>query len=687
MKLTDLNGLSNKRLKALDKNGVQTVLDLLYLFPRRYIDKTVLRPIRFLSTGTENVTVVGKVTDITLQGFKNRQRLEVIIQDDTGSVKGVWFRGIQYFRKTFESGQSVAFYGNPKLYGSQFSFAHPDVEHLGNNKDVSDLKKVVPVYPGNKDFSKSFITSKLISQWIEQIISQINIREFIPDRILSEMNFPHREKALRKVHFPESKKDVQIAIDRFKFEELFLFELSMAKIKEKNKSLHDGFKFKSSGNLTTAFFKQNLPFKLTGDQKKVLREIYDDLGSGNQMARLIQGDVGSGKTVVAAGAMLLGVDNGYQAAFMAPTEILAEQHYQTLNTFFEGLDVNTHLITGSLSASQKKEILKKISEGECDILVGTHAVIQQGVRFRKLGLAVIDEQHRFGVKQRSEILRKGDHPHLLVMSATPIPRSLAMTIYSDLDISLIKELPEGRKPVKTAVRTERKRNDLYAFIKQNIREGGQAYFIYPLIEESEVMDLKDATIGFEKLKRHFPEFKIGLMHGRLKNDEKEKTMQRFKEGGIDILVSTTVIEVGVDVPNANVMVIEHAERFGLSQLHQLRGRIGRGSRESYCILMPGEKISKEGRYRLKKLTETNDGFEIAEADLKLRGPGDFLGTKQSGLPEFKIADIIEDQRLLVHAKHFAWKLIHNDPDLHSHPDLKKVFDPYFEKKSELLESA
>lgn len=687
MELTNLNGLSDKRLKALQKNGIYTVLDLLYLFPRRYIDKTVIRPVRFLANETENVTVVGKVTNIIVQGFKNRQRLEVTIQDETGSVKGVWFRGIPYFKKIFEKGQLVAFYGTPKLYGNQFSIAHPDVEHLDNTKNVSDLKKIVPVYPGNKDFSKTFITSKLISQWIEEILRQISIGEFIPGPVLGEMNFPERKEALNKVHFPETKSDAQKAIDRFKFEELFLFELCMAKIKETNKSSHEGIKFRASGNLTSSFFRQNLPFKLTGDQKKVLREIYDDLKSGKQMARLIQGDVGSGKTIVAAGSMLLAVDNGYQAAFMAPTEILAEQHYQTLTIFFDGLDVKTGLITGSHSVTQKKEILEKAENGVCNILIGTHAVIQESVKFHKLGLAVIDEQHRFGVKQRSEILGKGDHPHLLVMSATPIPRSLAMTIYSDLDISLIKELPEGRKPVKTAVRTERKRSDLYAFIRQNVREGGQVYFIYPLIEESEVMDLKDATIGYEKLKRHFPEFRIGLLHGRQKNEEKEKTMQRFKEGEIDILVSTTVIEVGVDVPNANVMVIEHAERFGLSQLHQLRGRIGRGSRESYCILMPGDKISKDGRYRLQKLTETNDGFEIAEADLKLRGPGDFLGTKQSGLPEFKIADIIEDQMLLTHAKHFAWKIIREDPDLHSHPDLKNVFEPYYKERSKLLESA
>ncbi|MGF1670807.1 MAG: ATP-dependent DNA helicase RecG, partial [Balneolaceae bacterium] len=483
-----------------------------------------------------------------------------------------------------------------------------------------------------------------------------------------------------------SLKQATEALERFKFEELFLFELSMARIKHLNRKRTNGHIFEKTGPLTSAFFNKKLPFQLTSDQKHALRDIRNDVTSGLQMSRLIQGDVGSGKTVVAAGTMLMAVDNGFQATFMAPTEILAEQHYRTLSSFFDGLDIEIRMLKGKQKTKLRRDVLTSIEGGHCNIVVGTHAVIQESVQFQNLGLAIIDEQHRFGVKQRSQILQKGNHPHLLVMSATPIPRSLAMTIYSDLDISLIREMPAGRKPVKTAIRTEKKRMDLYRFLYANIKEGGQVYFVYPLIEESEALDLKDATLGFEKLKKHFPDFRIGLLHGRMESDEKESVMNSFVSGNLDILVTTTVIEVGVDVSNANVMIIEHAERFGLSQLHQLRGRIGRGTRQSYCILIPGDKISRDGRYRLQKMVETQDGFEIAEADLKLRGPGDFLGTKQSGLPDFKYADIVEDQKLLSQAKNYAWKITGVDPDLNQYDTLKKVFEPYFLEKSEFFES-
>ena len=686
MKLTDLHNLSSGRLEALRKNGIHTVGDLLFFFPRRYIDKTVIRPIRLLSETDEHVTVVGKVTGIREEGFRNKKRLEVIIQDETDSLKGVWFRGTSYFKKIFKEGQVLAFYGTPRRYGRSLSMAHPEVDQLDSKAGQAQLKKIIPIYPGSKEFSKARITNKLIAGWIDQILNKTKPKEFLPLYIREELNLPAREDAIESIHRPKNLKEAQDALERFKFEELFLFELSMARIKKMNQKRAAGHIFENVGPLTKKFFTENLPFKLTGGQKDALRDIRKDLKSSLQMTRLIQGDVGSGKTVVAAGTILMAVDNGFQAAFMAPTEILAEQHYRTLTAFFKELDVEVRLLTGKQKTKLKQDVLTSVEGGQCDIVIGTHAVIQGGVNFHKLGLAVIDEQHRFGVKQRTRILQKGDHPHLLVMSATPIPRSLAMTIYSDLDISLIKELPAGRKPVKTAIRTERKRKDLYGFLYTNIKEGGQVYFVYPLIEESEVMDLKDATIGFEKLKKHFPDFKIGLLHGQLKSEEKEEVMGRFSSGDLDILVSTTVIEVGVDVPNANVMVIEHAERFGLSQLHQLRGRIGRGSRQSYCILIPGQKISRDGRYRLQKMVETNDGFEIAEADLKLRGPGDFLGTKQSGLPDFKYADIVEDQFLLAQAKNYAWNVIKKDPQLGTFEDLKSVFEPYFKKKSEFFES-
>lgn len=686
MKLTDLYNLNSGRLEALNKNGINSISDLLFFFPRRYIDKTVIRPIRLISEADEHVTVVGTVVDIHEEGFRNKKRLEVIIQDETASLKGVWFRGTSYFKKIFKEGQVLAFYGTPKRYGRTLSMAHPEVDQLDAKAGQARLKKIIPVYPGNKDFSKARITNKLIAQWIEEILKKTRPKEFLPLFIQKELSLPAREKAIKNIHQPKNLEQAREALERFKFEELFLFEMSMARIKQMNQSRAAGHVFENIGPLTTQFFNKYLPFELTGGQKDALRDIRKDLKSGLQMTRLIQGDVGSGKTVIAAGTILMAVDNGFQAAFMAPTEILAEQHYRTLTNFFKELNLEIRLLTGKQKTKLKQDVLTSVEGGQCDVVIGTHAVIQSGVNFHKLGLAVIDEQHRFGVKQRTQILQKGDHPHLLVMSATPIPRSLAMTIYSDLDISLIKELPAGRKPVKTAIRTERKRKDLYGFLYTNINEGGQVYFVYPLIEESEVMDLKDATIGFENLKRHFPDFRIGLLHGRLKSEEKDAVMNRFSSGDLDILVSTTVIEVGVDVPNANVMVIEHAERFGLSQLHQLRGRIGRGSRQSYCILMPGEKISRDGRYRLQKMVETNDGFEIAEADLKLRGPGDFLGTKQSGLPDFKYADIIEDQILLSQAKNYAWNVIKTDPELSKFTDLKNVFDPYFKRKSEFFES-
>jgi ATP-dependent DNA helicase RecG len=473
--------------------------------------------------------------------------------------------------------------------------------------------------------------------------------------LLQKHSFPNRETGLKSIHKPVNRKQIRIALERFKYEELFLFELSMAKIKQDRVQRAKG-RLMKAGDFTKQFFNNHLPFKLTEGQSSALADIRSDLAGESQMNRLIQGDVGAGKTIVAIGAMLMAIDSGYQAALMAPTEILAEQHYFTIKDFLEKMGIRFRLLTGGQSTSLRRDILSDIEGGNCQLVIGTHAIFQEKVKFHNLGLVVIDEQHRFGVKQRNEILLKGENPHLLVMSATPIPRSLAMTIYSDLDISIIAGLPAGRKPVKTAVRTDKDRESVYRFIEKSVQKGDQVYVIFPLIEESEAMDLKDATMGFEKLKRRFPDISIDLLHGRMSSEDKERIMSRFSSGDTGILVSTTVIEVGVDVPNATIMMIEHAERFGLSQLHQLRGRIGRGSKQSYCILMPGSPISKDGRYRLRKLVETTDGFEIAEADLKLRGPGDFLGTKQSGLPDFRFADIVEDRLLLEQAKNDSWLL-------------------------------
>lgn len=685
MKLTDLSNLSTKRLQALQKSGIYTVDGLLLLFPRRYIDKSNVLPISMARENSGTVTVIGKVVSKQVIGFKQKKRLEVIVRDSSGSLKAVFFKGWRYFITQFSEGNWVALYGSIKRYGNYFNMAHPEVDNISSPEDVKKFEDLIPIYPSNQHFSKAYISNPILKSWIVQILSQKNIKEFLPQSVLSRHKFPERQKAFHIIHQPASQKDAELALERFKYEEFLLFELSMASIKKLRIEKSSGNVMKP-GKLTTAFFNKVLPFTLTDGQKVALSDIRSDLESGYQMNRLIQGDVGAGKTVVAIGAMLMAVDNGMQAALMAPTEILAEQHHQTIKQYIEPLSLNFRLLTGGQKTALRRDILTDIEGGNCNIVVGTHAIFQEKVRFNRLGLAVIDEQHRFGVKQRNDVLTKGDNPHLLVMSATPIPRSLAMSIYSDLDISIIKGLPSGRKPIRTAVRTEKDRQNVYAFLEQSVKNGDQAYVVFPLIEESEVMDLKDATMGFEKLKQRFPEFSIALLHGRMKSEEKDAIMKRFVDGDTQILVSTTVIEVGVDVPNASIMIIEHAERFGLSQLHQLRGRIGRGGKQSYCILMPDVKLTKSGRIRLKKMVDTNDGFEIAETDLKLRGPGDFLGTKQSGLPEFRFADIVEDRLLLEQSKNDAWNIIKKDPELElpEYKDLKKVFEPYFKERSEFF---
>lgn len=682
MKLTDLSNLSSKRLEALSTEGIHSVKDLLNFFPRRYLDRSNTQKIKYLAGSGEEVTVAGKVIDINMAGYGRKKRLEVIVNDGTGEVKGVWFRGVGYFKKYFKEGETVAFFGVAKRYGKSISIAHPEVDKISSEGDLDSFSRIFPIYPGSKALSKARITSKLVQNWMEQVLKGLTANEFIPEHLISEMKFPQRQQAYRMIHFPETHNEHKNALNRFKFEELFLFELSMEKINHTIKERGDGHVFSKTGKYTKTYFTELLPFELTDGQKTSLTEIKKDVRSGTQMNRLIQGDVGAGKTIVAIGAMLLALDNGFQTAFLAPTEILAEQHYRTLSDHLKELDINIRLLIGSQKKALRTDILTDIEGGNCDIVVGTHAIIQKSVRFHNLGLAVIDEQHRFGVKQRADLLNKGSHPHMLVMSATPIPRSLAMTVYADLDVSIIKDLPAGRKPIKTAIRSNKKREDVYNFVEQEVEDGGQVYVVYPLVEESEALDLKDATAGFEKLKKRFPDFNVGLIHGRMKTEEKDETMKAFIDNEIQILVSTTVIEVGVDVPNASIMIIEHAERFGLSQLHQLRGRIGRGERQSYCILMPDVKISKSGKFRLKTMEETTDGFRIAEADLKLRGPGDFLGTKQSGLPEFKFADIVEDQFLLSQAKEKAKDILTEDPQLQlpQNKSLGTVFFPYFKEK-------
>ncbi len=683
MNITSLPGLSTKRLEALSKEGLVSVVDFLNFFPRRYLDRSNVQPITHLMGSGEEITVSGKVTSVNEVGFGRKKRLEVTIKDETGSLKGVWFRGASYFKRIFKQGDVVAFFGAAKRYGKNITIAHPEVDKISDEDDLDSFSRIMPVYPGSKEISKARITSSLFQSWVKVILDQTELTEFIPLSILEDLKLPQRKEAYRMIHFPEDHGERKKALERFKFEELFLFELSMEKIHHTVEERKTGHLFSEVGTYTSRYFKELLPFELTDGQKSSLADIKKDVRSGRQMNRLIQGDVGAGKTIVALGAMLMALDNGFQAAFVAPTEILAEQHFRTLSEHLKELDINIRLLVGGQKTALRRDVLTDIEGGNCQIVVGTHAVIQKEIKFHNLGLAVIDEQHRFGVKQRAELLNKGEHPHILVMSATPIPRSLAMTVYADLDISIIKGLPAGRKPIRNAIRGQKKRDDVFSFVQQEVEDGGQVYVIYPLVEESKALDLKDATAGFEKIQKRFPEFKVGLLHGRMKSEEKDFVMKDFIKNEIQILVSTTVIEVGVDVPNASIMIIEHAERFGLSQLHQLRGRIGRGERQSYCILMPDVKVSKSGAFRLKTMEETNDGFKIAEADLKLRGPGDFLGTKQSGLPDFKVADIVEDQFILAQAKEKAKELIEVDPELSQseHLALQKIFEPYFKEKA------
>ena len=591
-------------------------------------------------------------------------------------------------KKRFTVGQKIALFGTVKQFGRHLSMAHPETDDISKESDLADFSTIVAIYPSGQHFHKARVYNSNIQQWMAQLLNHPSLNhiipEFLPEYIRHSYGFPHRTEAIRAIHNPGSHDSHKQALKRFKFEEFFLFQLSMERIHSERLTAKAGPSLTKNTPNTRHYFEHILPFELTPGQKKALRDIQDDVRSGRQMNRLIQGDVGAGKTVVAMGALLMAVDNGFQGALVAPTEILAEQHYATLKEAFSQLDLSIRLLVGGQKVGLRRDVLTDIEGGGCDIVIGTHAVIQKEVRFHNLGMVVIDEQHRFGVQQRAALLQKANNPHMLVMSATPIPRSLAMSLYADLDISLIKGLPEGRKTIRTAIRSEQKRTDVYHFVEQEIQDGGQIYIIYPLIEESEALDLKDATAGYEKICERFPSARVALLHGRIPSEEKDAIMQSFAKGEIDILVSTTVIEVGVNVPNASVMIIEHAERFGLSQLHQLRGRIGRGSRQSYCILMPDHAVSESGAVRLKTMERTTDGFEIAEVDLKLRGPGDFIGTKQSGLPDFRFGDIIRDQDLLELAKKQARELMEQDFLLskQEHLELKQFFESYHREKQQ-----
>jgi len=673
-----LKGIGPKRATVLKSVGINTAGELLAYFPRRYLDRSSITSINRIEPGKE-ITVVGRV--IVCQTIKGRRpRFVVQIEDGTGLLQCVWFQGISYIAKAFNQGDTVAFSGKATFYRS-LQLVHPDFDKIFEEGEPDGINtgRIIPLYPSTEKLSRLGLDSRGFRKVIKTAISLVcsGIQEIFPDSILSSFRLMVLSEAFQQVHFPDNWDKLYRARYRFKFEELFFLQLFLALERNKRIKEHNGISFQKAGSLTREFISE-LDFELTNAQKRVLREIHNDMKSRKVMNRLIQGDVGSGKTVVSLIAMLIAVENGYQAALMAPTEILAEQHFLVIHSQLEKLGVKTMLLRGGHTVSRRKEMYESIRSGDINIVVGTHALVQDDVGFKNLGLVVIDEQHRFGVMQRAKLMEKGMNPDVLLMTATPIPRTLALTFYGDLDVSVIDELPSGRQPVTTVWRKAKERSKIYTYIKDAVRRGEQVYIVYPLLEESEKIDLAAATQEYEKLSNSvFTDFNVGLIHGRMKSDEKESVMNAFKSGEISILVSTTVIEVGVDVPNATVMLIEHAERFGLTQLHQLRGRVGRGPKKSYCILITSGKITEEGVKRVEALTQTNDGFKIAEADLKLRGPGELYGTKQHGDLGLRIADLVTDGEILNKARKAAFKLVMENPDLNG-DEFSLLKDKYFE---------
>jgi len=681
-----VKGVGEKRADVwAESHGVRTVRDLLHFYPRRYLDRSTVTAVRNLRESTDAVTVVGEIVSKSIVSGKSQKRLELILQDPRGGrMKCTWFQGIWWVQKAFEEGERIAVHGKVQKYGRWFSMTHPDFDKLDDEGALLDTGRIVPLYPGGEAMDKVGLTSRKIRHIIYTLFKEhgLKLGEMLPAWLVDDYDLMEGRVALRAIHFPRSVEERRRATERLKFEELFFIQLMLAQMRNEREKIA-GPTFSEPGAYTQEFVREVLPFELTGAQKRTLNDVFQDTATGYQMNRLVQGDVGSGKTVVAVAAMMHALDNGYQSAFMAPTEILAEQHYANLRKYLQPLDIEPRLLIGSQTKSEREEALRALRTGSSPVAVGTHAIIQDEVEFENLGLAIVDEQHRFGVAQRASMFEKGEQPHMLLMTATPIPRSLAMTLYGDLDVSKMDEMPAGRKPVDTKLRSEKRRGEVYAFLDQKLSEGQQVYVVYPLVEESEKMDLKDAESGYESLRKTFSDYTVGLVHGQMKSDEKDATMRKFKAGEIDLLVSTTVIEVGVDVPNATVMVIEHAERFGLSQLHQLRGRVGRSDQQSHCILMAGYKRSAEAKERLEAMVQTNDGFEISERDLQIRGAGDFFGTRQSGLPDLKIADITQDEAILEEARDAALALVNRDPQLRAdeHAALRTHYERYYDNRS------
>lgn len=665
-----LKGVGPNRADLLRKElGIHTYQDLINLFPNRYIDRTRYYKINELQENSSEVQVVGKVVHLKTVEQKRGKRLVATFTDGTGEMELVWFRGHKWIRESIKLNVPYVIFGRCNRIGHHFSMPHPEMELLTDH-ERSLRTAMQPVYPSTEKLSNKGITNKVINKLMQQLFTETGgkFMETLSPSLLGELSLISKPAALFNIHFPKSQELLARAQYRLKFEELFYIQLQLLIKNRIRKQKIRGYVFDQVGDQFLSFYNDHLPFSLTGAQKRVIREIRHDLGTGAQMNRLLQGDVGSGKTIVALMAMLLAIDNGFQACIVAPTEILATQHYNGIEELVNDLGITIKLLTGSTKTSIRNEIHEQLQSGELNILVGTHAVLEDKVKFHNLGLAVIDEQHRFGVAQRAKLWHKNSTPpHILVMTATPIPRTLAMSLYGDLDISVIDELPPGRKPVKTVHRYDSNRLRVFRFLKDEIGKGRQVYIVYPLIQESEKMDYKDLMDGYASIEREFPkpEYQVSVVHGKMKPADKDYEMERFVRGETQIMVATTVIEVGVNVPNASVMIIESAERFGLSQLHQLRGRVGRGAEQSYCVLMTGHKLSNDSRTRLETMTRTNDGFEIAEVDLKLRGPGDIMGTQQSGVLHLKIADIVKDNQILKAARYYALQLLKNDPSLSS----------------------
>lgn len=658
-------GVGPQRQQILSKElRICCIGDLLEYYPYKYVDRTKVYKISELSADMPFVQIKGRILSYeTFDMGPRKKRLVGHFGDGTGVMDLVWFSGTQYIVKNYKVGQEYIVFGKPTVFNRRIQIAHPDIDDA-SALTLNDMG-MQPYYVTTERMKKAGITSRSMERITKSLIAKMPaLPETLPEYITQPLHLISRDDAMRMVHYPKSQKDMQRARERLKFEELFYVQLNILRYAANNRRKYKGYVLPKVGNVFKTFYSNNLKFELTGAQKRVMHEIQRDMNTGRQMNRLVQGDVGSGKTLVALMAMLIAVDNGFQAVMMAPTEILAEQHLATIKEFLAGMDVRVELLTGMVKGKKRKEVMEGLTAGEVNILVGTHAVIEDTVQFANLGLAVVDEQHRFGVAQRAKLWAKNDNPpHILVMTATPIPRTLAMTIYGDLDVSVIDELPPGRKPIQTIHKYDNQKATLYNGIRNEVAKGRQVYIVYPLITESEKMDLQNLEDGFCHMQEVFPDYKLSKIHGKMKPAEKEMEMQRFAKGETQMLVATTVIEVGVNVPNASVMVIMEAQRFGLSQLHQLRGRVGRGADQSYCILVSGYEISAETKKRLDIMCETNDGFRIAEADLKLRGPGDLEGTQQSGMAfDLKIADIARDGQLVQMARDEAQKIIDSDPE-------------------------